>query len=182
MAAASKEALSRRIGELLAAGAAGGGGSTKEATLLALAEEVRPLAGEFPFGGHGYQRHLLHLGREWEVLLISWSKGSRSPIHDHRGGSGSILVMEGCLAEERFGFQEGRLHLFDERLVSGGETTGGGPELVHRIIADPGPVLTLHAYRPPLRTMGIWDEGGLVEIRHSTHEGTPAPLDREPPL
>jgi hypothetical protein len=30
--------------------------------------------------------------------------------------------------------------------------------------------VSLHIYRPPLRTMGIWDEKGLQEIRASSFD------------
>ena len=42
--------------------------------------------------------------------------------------------------------------------------------MLHRLIPKSARAVSLHVYRPPLRTMGIWDEEGLKEIRASQFE------------
>jgi cysteine dioxygenase type I len=37
-----------------------------------------------------------------EIVLIIWTKGSRTPIHDHSPSGGKVRVLWGCLWEQRF--------------------------------------------------------------------------------
>lgn len=117
-----------------------------------------------------YVRHALLLWEDWEVMLIGWEKGQVTPIHDHRGVLGSMAVLSGALHEERFSTPESVPELVDSRARPEGDMCEIGPAELHRLIPQSARAVSLHIYRPPLRTMGIWDRTGMTEIRASQFE------------
>jgi hypothetical protein len=60
--------------------------------------------------------------------------------------------------------------LADDRLRPEGDVCEIGPTALHRLIPKSARVVSLHIYRPPLRTMGIWDATGMTEIRPSAFD------------
>ena len=48
-----------------------------------------------------------------------------------------------------------------------GDLCDTGPAVLHRLIPKSARAVSLHVYRPPLRTMGVWNDDGLKEIRGS---------------
>jgi predicted metal-dependent enzyme (double-stranded beta helix superfamily) len=114
-----------------------------------------------------YVRHPLLLWEDWEVMVIGWEAGQITPIHDHRGVLGGMAILAGNVVEERFTVPRDLPELADSRVRPEGDLSETGPTVLHRLIPRSRSV-SLHIYRPPLRTMGIWDpHGGFQEIRPS---------------
>jgi hypothetical protein len=60
--------------------------------------------------------------------------------------------------------------LADSRVRPEGDLSETGPTVLHRLLPKTRAV-SLHIYRPPLRTMGIWDpREGFQEIRASAFD------------
>jgi predicted metal-dependent enzyme (double-stranded beta helix superfamily) len=116
-----------------------------------------------------YVRHPVLFLEDWEVMIIGWEGGQITPIHDHRGALGGMAVLSGSLVEERFTTPQARPELVDSRVRPEGDLCETGPTVLHRLMPQSRAV-SLHIYRPPLKTMGIWDAGGLLEIRRSQFE------------
>jgi predicted metal-dependent enzyme (double-stranded beta helix superfamily) len=111
-----------------------------------------------------YLRHPVLLWEDWEVMVIGWEAGQLTPIHDHRGVLGGMAILSGTLLEERFTVPRDLPELADSRARAEGDLSETGPTVLHRLIPSSRAV-SLHVYRPPLRTMGIWDvRGGFKEI------------------
>jgi cysteine dioxygenase len=119
------------------------------------------------FSNERYMRHPILLFDSWEIMLIAWQSGQITPIHDHRGCMGGMVVLSGTLAEERFTTPNLGPELVDHRARPEGDVSEIGPTALHRLLPRSSRAVSLHIYRPPLRTMGIWDERGLQEIRPS---------------
>jgi predicted metal-dependent enzyme (double-stranded beta helix superfamily) len=117
-----------------------------------------------------YIRHPVLLWDDWEVMIIGWKSGQVTPIHDHRGVMGGMAVLSGALAEERFATPEGRPRLADDRVRPEGDLSDIGPTVLHRLKPTSARAVSLHVYRPPLRTMGIWEDDGMREIRPSAFD------------
>lgn len=114
-----------------------------------------------------YVRHPVLLWEDWEVMLIGWEAGQVTPIHDHRGVLGGMAILSGKVVEERFTVPKDLPELADSRVRPEGDLSETGPTVLHRLTPRSRAV-SLHVYRPPLRTMGIWDaRGGFQEIRPS---------------
>jgi hypothetical protein len=114
-----------------------------------------------------YVRHPVLLWDDWEVMIIGWEAGQATPVHDHRGVLGGMAMLSGSLLEERFTTPGLVPLLADSRVRPEGDLCDIGPTTLHRLVPKSPRAVSLHIYRPPLRTMGIWDERGMIEIRPS---------------
>src|SRR5215471_711710 len=122
------------------------------------------------FSSQRYMRHPILLWEDWEVMLIAWESGQVTPIHDHRGVIGGMAILSGTLLEERFETPENRPALYDSRTRPEGDLCDIGPTVLHRLAPTSARAVSLHIYRPPLRTMGIWDAQGLISIMPSAFD------------
>ena len=135
-----------------------------------IARETERYIDRVRFSADRYLRHPILLWDDWEVMLIAWESGQITPIHDHRGVMGGMVVLSGTLAEERFTTPEDRPELFDNRARPEGDLSDIGPAVLHRLTPTSSRAVSLHIYRPPLRTMGIWDAQGLISIMPSAFD------------
>jgi hypothetical protein len=81
-----------------------------------------------------------------------------------------MAVLSGSLSEERFTTPGDRPALADDRVRPEGDLSEIGPTVLHRLAPSTARAISLHIYRPPLRTMGIWDSDGMQEIRPSAFD------------
>ncbi len=135
-----------------------------------VARETEHYLDRVRFSAERYQRHPILLWDEWEVMLIAWESGQITPIHDHRGVMGGMFVLSGTLAEERFTTPREKPELSDSRSRPEGDLSDIGPTTLHRLAPTSARAVSLHIYRPPLRTMGIWDATGLISIMPSAFD------------
>ena len=135
-----------------------------------VAAELERYLDRVVYSNERYMRHPILLWDEWEVMLIAWKSGQITPIHDHRGVLGGMTVLSGSLAEERFETPRSKPELFDSRTRPEGDLSDIGPTVLHRLAPTSGTAVSLHVYRPPLRTMGIWDSTGMLAIMPSAFD------------
>ena len=57
--------------------------------------------------------------------------------------------------------------LFDNRARPEGDLSDIGPTVLHRLAPTSARAISIHVYRPPLRTMGIWDASGMLAVMPS---------------
>lgn len=120
---------------------------------------------------------LLWLDERIEVWVISWTgEGHDTGFHDHDESSGAFAVARGELVEERLAIGS-----TIRRRLRAGESVAFGTSHVHRVHGVPGGAsVSVHAYSPPLRRMGVYavsDEGALErESVAPTHELRSAPI------
>jgi predicted metal-dependent enzyme (double-stranded beta helix superfamily) len=143
---------------------------TPGSVLLPVAREIESCLDRVRYSGERYMRHPVYLGADWEVMLIAWESGQKTPIHDHRGVMGSMLVISGGLVEECFETPHDRPELLERADRASGDSCLTSPTLLHRLFPRRGRSLSLHIYRPPLREMGIWESDGMTEIRASDYD------------
>jgi len=162
--------LPHRIQELLSELATRAERPTPESVLLPVAREMEGYLDCVRYSSERYMRHPVVLSPDWEVMLIAWETGQKTPIHDHRGVMGSMLVFSGDLVEEIFDTPDNKPALRERADRGAGETCLTSPTLLHRLFPRRGRSLSLHIYRPPLREMGIWEPQGMTEIRASGYD------------
>lgn len=146
---------------------------TPESVLPPVSRLIEPKLGCVCFSRDHYVRHAIHLGEDWEVMLIAWETGQKTPIHDHRGVAGSMIVLDGGLVEEVFDTPNGRPDLLVRSEYGTGAASIISPTMLHRLMPRKGRSISLHIYRPPLRKMGIWETEGMTEIRASGYDTGP---------
>ncbi|RMF80522.1 MAG: hypothetical protein D6744_08135 [Planctomycetota bacterium] len=111
------------------------------------------------FDPHGYQRNLLRAGPGYHALLLCWLPGQRSPIHDHRGSSCGVRVIQGTLTETVFDrTPHGHIYPTHTGELSVGAVCGSVDADIHQIsnLHPTENLITLHVYTPPLVRMGTY--------------------------
>jgi quercetin dioxygenase-like cupin family protein len=107
----------------------------------------------------GPERSSVHLLETdaYDVWLIGWPPDSRVEPHDHGDSAGAFTVVRGALTEYRWTPAPAA------RAVDAGDVVTVDPRVVHDVVADRqrnGSAISIHAYSPPLREMGFYDEDG----------------------
>src|SRR4051794_33765345 len=83
----------------------------QRAPLPELLEQLRPLQVEpqeltqhIRFSDQTYRRNLIRASDHYNLWVLCWRNGQRSPIHDHRGSSCGVRVLRGTMTETLFTF------------------------------------------------------------------------------
>lgn len=112
------------------------------------------------FGRERYQRNLMHSGPAYEALLLCWSAGQRSPIHDHRGSACAFRVIAGTAAETQFErTADGLVFATLTRDMPEGAICATFDADVHQVSnlqSGGAPLVTLHIYSPALRVCNVY--------------------------
>jgi cysteine dioxygenase len=112
------------------------------------------------FSSRGYTRNLIRGGSWYNVLVLCWKNGQRSPIHDHAGSSCGVRVLRGTATETLFEFApNGHVKALFSRDLHEGSVCGSQDDDMHQVSnLQPGDadLVTLHVYSPPLLYMGTY--------------------------
>ena len=130
---------------------------------LSLAAAASQLSPPLPQRPGEYTRTCVYADKRFEVLLLDWSPGSATPIHDH-GGEHWFVVLKGRLRVDDFARTDacdvpGRALLAQgesRELSPGGLDLRSGPHDIHRVTADDRAV-TPHVYARPLQSFLVYD-------------------------
>ncbi len=116
----------------------------------ALAEALRPslsiddVAPWIKFDSHNYMRNLVDRGDRWEVRLLCWRPGQTTSLHGHGGSACAFRILRGSAVESVLGRR-------DRVWAPGDVVEESSVDLIHQVgNAAADPMLTLHAYSPPL--------------------------------
>src|SRR5437868_1674118 len=130
------------------------------AALRGLEIEWEDLAAHARFSPRTYSRNLVRGGQWYNVLVLCWRNGQRSPIHDHRGSSCGVRVLEGTMTETLFEFApNGHVKATFSRDLLPGSVVGSEDTDLHQVSnlqAGAADLVTLHVYSPPLVLMGTY--------------------------
>jgi cysteine dioxygenase len=106
------------------------------------------------FNERAYQRNLIHLTGSYEVLVLCWRSGQRSPIHDHGDSTCGVLVLEGIATETSFvASPRGAVAAAHSRRIGAGSlvvSRGGDIHQVANLEPHGVDMITLHVYSPCL--------------------------------
>lgn len=133
-------------------------------------EELHPYV---QFSPTGYTRTLFYRGPRFEILVLSWRDGQRSPLHDHAASICCMAVVDGICTTESFRLADGRsagavapgelvtLAGDQEQRYGAGEVltaVGGDIHRVGNAQGDGTDLITVHFYLPPIPSMRCFDE------------------------
>ena len=124
------------------------------------------LADHIRFSDERYSRNLLAYGPQFYALVLCWKPGQASPIHDHRGASCGVRVIEGVATETSFARENGQLVEKSETTMRAGEVCGSFDDDIHEIRNNgDGNLVTLHIYSPYLDNINLYDrETGEITV------------------
>jgi cysteine dioxygenase len=112
------------------------------------------------FSAKKYARNLIARSEYAEMLMLCWRSGQRTPIHDHGGSVGVILVCEGSLTETMYERQpEGHVKPYNTFRWSPGGITGAEIPDIHQLLnlqPQERDLVTLHCYAPPLSVLNTF--------------------------
>lgn len=107
-----------------------------------------------------YARNLIARSDYAELLMLCWRSGQRTPIHDHGGSIGVILVCEGSLTETLYERQTaGNVKPYNTFRWSPGGITGANVPDIHQLLnlqPTGRDLVTLHCYAPPLTVLNTF--------------------------
>jgi len=110
------------------------------------------------FSEQGYMRNLVRAGPWYNVLVLCWKNGQRSPIHDHAGSVCALRVLRGVLTETLFEFTpNGHVKATLSRDFDAGSVVASQDSDLHQVSnlqAGTADLVTLHVYSPALELMG----------------------------
>jgi len=123
-------------------------------------QDLEPYLG---FKEGNYWRHRVCRNEAVEMLVICWRPGQRTPIHDHNGSHGVVLVQQGLMWETIFTYDEKNgLEYKSGRECPTGEITGAGVPDIHQL-GNPEvsgkDLITIHVYAPPLGVLKTYKVG-----------------------
>lgn len=118
------------------------------------------VANHLCFSERQYMRNLMKAGTWYNIVVLCWKNGQRSPIHDHLGSSCAVRVLRGVATETLFDFApNGQIRALSSRDLPAGSVCGSQDTDVHQVSnlqAGNADLVTLHVYSPPLAQMGTY--------------------------
>ncbi len=137
-----------------------------KARLIETPIAIDDVADKVQFGERTYQRNLLAHGRQFYAIVMCWKPGQSSPVHDHRGASCGVRVLQGVATETTYRWENEKLVVDSVQERPQGGVCGSFDADVHDISnnGDVG-LVTLHIYSPYLTNVNIYDlESGEVTV------------------
>jgi cysteine dioxygenase len=137
-------------------------------TERASVEQLRTLLEETPltladvrdwveFDDQEYRRNLVVRGTWFEILLLCWRSGQRSPIHDHASSTCGFKVLQGICSETTFARSRCGLVVARSTVELPASSIGASQDDDTHQVSNLEPrgtdLVTMHIYSPPLRTM-----------------------------
>ncbi len=124
-----------------------------------------------------YTRNLVHHEEQFELLLLCWGAGQKSPIHNHEGQRCWMAVLEGEVSETLFHVPAAALASApgaapmkkgNSRVCPQGQVAFITDEIALHEIASAGgkPAVSLHLYSRPFSSCQVFDrETGRITVR-----------------
>lgn len=124
------------------------------------------LADHIHFSDERYSRNLLAYGPQFYALVLCWKPGQASPIHDHKGASCGVRVIEGTATETSFRWQDELLVENSVTIMQAGEVCGSFDDDIHEIRNNGETnLVTLHIYSPYLDNINLYDrDTGAITV------------------
>lgn len=122
------------------------------------------------FSDEHYTRNLVHSDDLFELMVVCWSPGQESPIHNHAGSNCWMGVLDGDVEEVHFdlprdGAPPVQRHA---RTYRRGQVAFIRDEIALHLVrsAAPAPAASLHLYSRPIQACQLYcPETGRVEDR-----------------
>lgn len=128
------------------------------------------------FEPENYQRNLICRTEGFEVLLLCFEAGQRTPIHDHAGSACGVKVIEGTATETIFDRSEdGWLFATESDELTAAGVVGSFDMDIHQLSnlqPGGGRLTTLHVYSPPLGEVGNYSitNNSVVRTKAATRQ------------
>ena len=122
-------------------------------------DELAPWCG---FCTDHYQRNLMKRSDWYELVVLCWGSGQKTPIHDHVGSSCGLRVVDGHATETRYTLDPRGVAVRGEtcRLTPGTVCASQDGDIHEVSNRETGrDLVTLHIYSPPIARFHRYAEG-----------------------
>lgn len=131
--------------------------ATLEKKLLDLSIDMDSLIDHAGYTNNGYQRNVLKKTENYELVLICWKAGQKTPIHDHKGSDCAFLILDGTSTETIYKMEDSDLKKVEIRKYNPGEVCAAEEPDIHMISNEENKnLINLHLYSPPLKGFNIY--------------------------
>jgi cysteine dioxygenase len=141
--------------------------------LIEIDFDADELAAHCRWNHHEYQRISLDKGDSYELVLICWEFGQKSPIHDHLGDQGWVIVLQGQLEEEVYYNPEdaSSLELKSREIIEKGQLSYINDQYgVHRLKnRSTDRTISLHYYTNLVEEVNVYDKLSGQKSRCKLH-------------
>ena len=130
------------------------------------------------FDAECYTRNLVQHEEQFELLLLCWGAGQKSPIHNHEGQRCWMAVLEGEISETLFHFPDAKdagaliVPKGPARICAQSQVAFITDEIALHEIAAAGnrAAVSLHLYSRPFSTCQVYErETGRVAVRQLSY-------------
>ena len=110
------------------------------------------------YSDDGYQRNVIKKNEHYELVVICWTSGQETPIHDHFGSDCAFLILAGISTETIYQTDDrGLAYPVATREYQPGEVCATEEPDIHRVSNETGSdLINLHIYTPPLSGFNIY--------------------------
>ena len=116
----------------------------------------------------GYTRNCLARTDDYELILICWSPGATTAVHNHSEQHCWMYQISGNLKEKRYSKPQGQLHLTRESELTQGQFTYMHDRMGFHSLTNSGATraMSLHIYVAPIDQCQIYNpEKGTLETK-----------------
>lgn len=106
-----------------------------------------------------YTRNLIYQDDHLQALILCWGPGHETPLHDHNGATGWMLVVDGLIAEDHYRLEGGNVVFQRTTEAKTGEWTEISDDIGLHIVANRTvkEAMTLHIYSPTIAECTYYD-------------------------
>ena len=107
-----------------------------------------------------YHREILETSEDFQLLILTWMAGQKSPIHNHRGSQCIVHVLQGFAIETVYDLNRDGSFSDTARCYPPGSVIGGADADIHTIenAANASEhLVTMHIYFPALEQMELFE-------------------------
>ena len=117
----------------------------------------------------GYTRNCIERTDDYELILLCWSRGDRTPVHGHADQNCWVYQIDGTVHEVRYDLQDdGALRETDRASLEPGDLTYMHDAMGYHHIENVscGRAMTMHIYAAPIDACEVYsDEANCFEVR-----------------
>lgn len=118
-----------------------------------------------------YSRNRVYKNNLIDILVMCWKPGQFTPIHDHKDSVCGVRVLDGVSTEIQYSKSTaGYLYPTSHSHYTDGAIMASQDEDTHQMgnLESVQPLITLHAYSPPLKNMQIYSLNKTIFNNHET--------------
>ena len=141
-------------------------------------QELKPY---YNFNDHSYTRNLIYKDSHFELMLLCWSPGAETELHNHNASKAWVTCLSGEIEEIIYSsqfsgsFPRLRSRTISRRSNSYIDDNLGLHKLVNRCKEK---AVTLHCYSPPVESCQIYNlETGVSQTKYLSYHSTKERID-----